>query len=313
MVLNASQQIDSRRPYTSLSRLKMAMNGGRPPAMTPLTPAAKQVLDPEATLGMGGFVEDENKGLLCPVRGCGEYTHLLTRHLNDKHRAIGGAPSVREALSIPDEVRLVSQRHGDNLSTKARRSYENPKRKSETLRQLGKARPKGLQRVTLNKQPKKHSGRSIHELNLRNSCEAQLIDALLEQKRNLGRWPVAEEMGELPFEADLYLVFGLPSSALSQARLSVEPERCGRNDVYDAFEGFVSARGRTPTLEDALDRSTFPLLPRPEDVLEILGSSSWSIAMDEVREAIATRESRQAKGPDLAGKVLGNARKGSRS
>ena len=75
--------------YTSLTRLKMALADGRMPPMTPLSPRAMALLNPDFCIGMGAFMETEEMGLRCPV--CGKWFHDLTKHLNARHAELGGS------------------------------------------------------------------------------------------------------------------------------------------------------------------------------------------------------------------------------
>lgn len=66
--------------YTSLVRAKQELNGGVPP-LTPLTEEAKKYMDPDLVPGMGILNEDDDKGLQCPVEGCGKWYSRLDAHL----------------------------------------------------------------------------------------------------------------------------------------------------------------------------------------------------------------------------------------
>jgi hypothetical protein len=102
--------------YTSLVRLKQAMNGGQLPPMMPVAQEALRFIDPSCTPGLGALEEDAEKGLLCPVRGCGRWFVHLTRHLNMTHSDIGGASGVRQLLSIPENAALYSTAERDRQS-----------------------------------------------------------------------------------------------------------------------------------------------------------------------------------------------------
>jgi hypothetical protein len=57
--------------YTSLTRLKMELNDGRMPPMTPVPENVRHFINPDFVLGLGALHEDDALGLRCPIRGCG--------------------------------------------------------------------------------------------------------------------------------------------------------------------------------------------------------------------------------------------------
>ena len=112
--------------YTSLTNLKREMNGGRMPPMTPIPERALAVIDPALTPGLGALEEDPEKGLRCPVRGCGKWAHALSSHITSAHRNIGGVRGFKRMMSIPRTAALLSRRE------KARRSEDRPQHEGES-------------------------------------------------------------------------------------------------------------------------------------------------------------------------------------
>ena len=159
--------------YTSLVRLKQEMNNGVIPVMTPIPEKIQDVIDPAFTIGMGALYEDAEKGLRCPVRGCGVYRHVLTKHLDSGHRELGGASGIKDLLSIPHTARLVSR------LTHARLALARERKPSGGIRPATKQQ-------SANRSLRKRAGRSMSRSratvgakNLRAACEAQVAHKLI--------------------------------------------------------------------------------------------------------------------------------------
>lgn len=162
--------------YTSLTRLKMAMNGQALPPMTALTVRARGLLDPSFTPGMGALEARKSDGALrCPIRGCGQYYHYLTAHLS-AHKV--SARVLRDVLGIPQSAGLVSERVKSE-----KRSRHIPTGKphtSETRRRAQARRQKTL--------------KSSMMRNLQDACDEQLRGKLLALTQKLGRAPTVRQM-----------------------------------------------------------------------------------------------------------------------
>lgn len=261
--------------YTSLTQLKMALNDGTMPPMTPLTDEAKKYIDPDLTIGMGALQEDPEKGLRCPVRGCGKYVHLLGAHLSSTHRAIGGASAVRNILSIQPTAGLIS--------TAMRRKLAAVLRKT---REAGKiATPKALptieQRVVMEKR-RKQSLSTIGSKNLRDTCDAQLPNRLRLHAARLGRTPRSKEV-EPQLRKAVEKVYGSWNNALAAADLAINRRLWSHDDVISCFEQWVIRHGRMPTWDESKYPSVTPVLPTPETTARALGVSSWSVATSHIR------------------------------
>jgi hypothetical protein len=67
--------------YTTLVRAKATIRGEEAPPLTALTEHALKICDPDFVPGMGILEEDAERGLRCPLRGCGKWYHELGKHL----------------------------------------------------------------------------------------------------------------------------------------------------------------------------------------------------------------------------------------
>jgi hypothetical protein len=264
--------------YTSLLRLKMAMNGGTLPPMTPLTESAKKLIDPEFTIGMGALVEDSVKGLRCPVRGCGMYFHNLGCHVRGKHKSLGGVDAVRRALCIPKSIGLVSTRTRENLR-EARKLWGHEFRAfaGERAREMGR---RGGRRASGVRQ-------SLAMRNLRDQCDAQLSHKIIDLHNSLRRSPTATEFknryGATVMGA-VVSVFGTWSNAKEQCGLEVyRPRRKIESaDVLPAFQAWYKEHGDLPTSGEAIAPSRTPALPAYRTTLKAMKANTWPEAMERV-------------------------------
>jgi hypothetical protein len=261
--------------YTSLTQFKMAINGGVMPPMTPLSEKALLLFDPEFTIGMGALVEDAERGLRCPMRGCGEFHHRLGAHLSRKHRTVG-ADGVRRALSIPSRAPLLSHRAQHDMV-----------RHFAHLR--GVPRPAALKPPRnrdrrANGRSSSRSSSSIGAFNLRDRCEAQMRTKLLDLYLSIGRSPTYREaaasLGEATVKAALKLWGSWNNTVLS---MGWEPRRAGIKQrpseaVIEALRAWYDVHGDLPNFAAA--RNTTPLLPHPNTIIRALGAQSWVEAME---------------------------------
>lgn len=267
--------------YTSLIRLKISLNNGVLPPMTPLTERAKKFIDPAFTPGMGALNEDVFKGLQCPVRGCGRWFHRLYQHLAYTHRNIGGCDAVRRALDIPATVSLAScwQRalgvehlravqaagrwhpmHG-NSSSRGRRSDGREAQKSMVYR------------------------------NIRDRCTAQVTHRLADLANKIGRSPSETEFAVeygLALARHCKSVFGSWNSFLAQCEL---PQRRGSprwslEGLLAAYGAYYDAHHSLPSFHQAHAPTRTPLIPMYETVYRVLGTRSWPEAMRRVAAAL---------------------------
>ncbi|HEU4589025.1 MAG TPA: hypothetical protein VFS11_10270 [Gemmatimonadales bacterium] len=264
--------------YTSLTQLKMAMNGGQMPPMTPLTEEAKQYLDPALCLdgGMGGLVESESKGLQCPIRGCGKWSHSLALHLRHSHPTIP-ARKLRQVLGIPSTVALVSQR------TRRQMSGEMTRRRRE-----GIVKPqRSIGRITTQERRlagsiRRDNAKTMGARNVLDACVAQLSHRMIDLENRLGR-PVAYDdfvaAYGIAVMRRLEKTFGSWTSAKAQCGLSSVKKGMTPDDVCDALKEWYRAHGRLPSVNQAFSRTRTPLIPSYRTVLKVLGVSGWHEAM----------------------------------
>lgn len=262
--------------YTSLTRLKQELNDGALPRMTAIPKSSLAVIDPAFTIGYGAMAEDIEKGLRCPVRGCGVYRHQLTTHLNSTHRDIGGARTVRRLLSIPDTAPLYSRMRRAELA-----ALMLQKRADGRCVILA---PRGM--VKSQKGKRKNYG-TMGSRNLRKICDEQLIHALVDLENRLGRAPTGDEFVaeyDRPKLDALVLVFGTWRSALLQCGLEnlgqYRRHREGsREAVLAALDAWYTAHDTLPSSRQADNPRSTPALPRYGKILRALQAENWPEAM----------------------------------
>lgn len=272
--------------YTSLTQLKMAMNGGQMPPMTPLTEEAKKLIDPEFTIGMGALMEDAQLGLRCPIRGCGQWTHGLSNHLYNQHRSVGGAAALKRALSIPPGVALTSSVLKQKLQRKARWQYAHGTSKPD-MRALTIAAKKSHDRSGA--VARREATLSVNGRNLRDRCEAQLRAKFQEFYQDFGRAPTRDEMksrhtpGLVTFIERVYGTynnaigqFGLPSRKKGERP---RPQGVPRENVLAALRAWYDEHGCLPESVDAARRDRTPLIHGVKATTRTFGASSWPEAM----------------------------------
>ena len=264
--------------YTSLTRLKMAMNDGSLPPMTPLTQKALAVLDPASTPGMGALTEDADRGLKCPVIGCDAWRHGLTAHIDSAHPDVGSA-GVKRLLEIPPTARLVS------LSLSAQRSSSAPRSNVGAIRLRGA----GLrQRVAKTARTRKSNAQLMGTRNLRDTCEAQLRHKLIDLQHKIGRSPsendARAELGE-GFVGKVARVYGSWNATKAHFGLQQYSKRTGksgeysRQSVLEGLSAYHEAHGTLPRYEHARNPARAPIIPAIPTILKALGTTSWPEAM----------------------------------
>lgn len=269
--------------YTSLVRLKQELNGGELPPMTPVPEDVQHIISPSFTIGLGGLMEDEGRGLRCPVRGCGKWFHSLTPHLNTAHARIGGAESVRRALSIPYSAGLVSQKRRESMAdimrTTHRRGRIDTAAAAENLKRHH-ARPgasRNARRVAA------ESIRTVNSWNLKDMCVAQVNKKLLGLSQQLRRTPTNHEAAEIispGFVWRVMEVYGSWNNALLHLNLKLNKRRYHSSDeVLEALRAYHDMNGTLPSAKEA-DRATrTPIIPSKDTILRSFKAATWPEAM----------------------------------
>lgn len=267
--------------YTSLVRLKQAMNGGTLPPMTPVPENVRHIIDPAFTPGLGALTEDTDKGLRCPVKGCGRYYQSLGPHLNQTHRDLGGAREIQRVLSLPHTARLESQRRTAARAQVMKEMNERGLSRGAPLTDEHRQRARRVSGQRCGK-----ARRTTGYKNLKDNCDAQLSHKLIDLHHRLGRSPTQDEgiaIYNAGFVKALRAVYGTWANAKAQCGLEVYRQhgrRMTSEGVLDALEAWYQAHGSLPRSMDATARChRTPLLPNYQIILEKLNADSWPEAM----------------------------------
>lgn len=270
----------ARDLYSSLTRMKMALNDGVLPPMTPIPEGVVGVIDPAFTIGWGALREDPVKGLQCPVRGCGRWFQNLGAHASRSHRSIGGASGLRKVMSIPHTAPLVSQAFSaaHSVSMKARIA-------AGELRIRG-----GEHRSVVDRgKPRKRSTLTVGAKNLLDRCEAQLSHKLIDLHNSLRRSPGAAEFAKTYGSGALIetvRVFGSWNAALARCGLEIRQARgelgveLRRHSVIAALAAYHEANKCLPTSSAVTRRTCVPTIPAYKTVLAAFRAESWRDAME---------------------------------
>ncbi|KKL89338.1 hypothetical protein LCGC14_1915700 [marine sediment metagenome] len=278
--------------YTSLVRLKQEMTNGTLPAMMPVPEKIQGVIDPAFTIGLGALFEDPDKGLRCPVRDCGVYRHTLTRHLNTRHSALGGASGIKKLMSIPLTARLTSRSAHEKYSLV---STGRPFVGVMSKKLFSRAAKKRKSRSTISAKA------TVGAKNLRDVCEAQLAHKLIDLEHELGRSPsMADARLKFGpgFASAVERTYGSWNSAKGQIGLKVYPHnrKYGEVAVIDALRAYYDEHGCLPMSRVAHLRFCKPLIPSHKTILLTLNMTSWSMAMRYVASVLNIPE-RKVKCP----------------
>lgn len=281
--------------YTSLVRAKQELNGGVLPAMTPIPENVRHFIDPDFTPGLGALEEDPEKGLRCPVRGCGRYFRLLGAHLDVSHADVGGQVGIRHALSLPPSKRsapLVSRSYSERRASIARAFGAG--------RNLIRASPEAGARG--GRRGGRVSGavrRSVCLKNLRNACEAQMVQRLLSVQDKIGRTPSKREAiaitGSQVLAHHAVQLYGSWNGFLSFAGQRIRTQNKDKYDrasVLTAFSEWYNAHGSLPTWTEAKSPHRTPWLPSVAATQRRMGTTSWPEAMRMVASALGIRGGR---------------------
>lgn len=288
--------------YTSLVRLKQAMNGGQMPPMTPVPESVHHIIDPALTIGLGALMEDEEKGLRCPVRSCGEWFHNLGQHIRKTHTAVG-CDGVRRALEIPSTAALLSTRHIEARKTQSATAANRARLTDPELRR--RALQARSVRAVAARRARSYSrnSRSTGRRNLANSCRAQLSHALIDLHHRLGRSPsVREAKIELgsEFVSRVETVFGTWTSAVAQCGL--EAVKVGRpavktHAVLTALGSYFDAHQQLPRRTQADAPTRAPLIPSSLTIKRALGEPTWEDCMRKAARLLGIRDGRYGLQP----------------
>jgi hypothetical protein len=269
--------------YTSLTRLKMALNGGVLPPMTALTERARALLDPAFTPGMGALEEHAEKGLRCPVRGCGQYFHQLSTHISGAHRNTISVHELRDALGIPQADGLVSTKLRLRLSS-------------------ANGRAGGAAHLRNSQHPMTRPGRkeaySVARRNLRDRCDAQIADKIRGLALELGRSPTAKEVrtrfspGLMQYIYTIYGSFNALKGYLGLTQWSAKRRSLAVDDLIASFGHYVAVHGDLPTAHEANNPTRTPLIPTYGTVKRALGVKTWAAAMEQLAAALDIRGGR---------------------
>jgi hypothetical protein len=266
--------------YSALDELKTQLANGRQVSYVPLPDDTTRIIDPAFTKGLGFLFEDE-RGVQCPVRECGLFFHDLAQHLNRSHKVIGGARSVREALSIPPTAVLMSTRYREHLKERGR--------SNACLIEGGRhARfKKGRMPETTRKRnaaAKRRTRRSVMWQNRINSCAAQTRDKVLAVAQQLGRSPTFDELSAVlgvKIEHCINRVWGSWSNCKRQLGLEVYHGRRPRmlDDVLDDLRLWYEVHGRLPVRQEVEYPDRTPLIASVSAIRRAFGAHRWSECM----------------------------------
>lgn len=274
------------RVYTTLTRVKMALNGGVLPPMTPLTAMARLVIEPSQTIGMGALIEDEERGLRCPVKGCDVWTHNLGAHARS-HRAIGGVGAIRTALDIPETHSLLSAREHAIYSQRSKRLANprfGPVSESEKAQRCTTREARTTARA--------RAAMAVGARNMRDACEAQLRRKFADFRSEYGRRPSEQEFGTAFWPAIgggydgrpldvIHDVYGTWENAVAQLDVVTTPINATltSEQAVACLRAWWNNWEDLPEEHDVRLRDEFPLLPPRLVILRAMKAESWDEAM----------------------------------
>jgi hypothetical protein len=273
--------------YTTLHHAKLALLRGRPYSMTPANPEAERFLDPEfcvktqdGKIGAGGLIHDANRGLRCPVLGCGEYKHVLSRHLTERHADIGGTATIRRLLDIPKTAPLISEANrGMRRSTNAQRGKGLSPEHAMRLRA-----GRGSANTPEHKRAISEGRKSTGVRNLKRRCPKQIVDRIHDLYQHLRRTPTAEEAQSLDsgLRSAAISVYGTWNNALGHAKLPVNKTiNCiTLEDILAGLYAWYADHGDLPRQAD-MTGFRLPRIHGTHVTLRAFGTSSWRHAMEQ--------------------------------
>lgn len=285
--------------YTSLTRLKMAMNGGIPP-LTPLSPDLAKIF---STPGLGMIEADEkSERLKCPVAGCSQrgapgrrlFFDRLGAHLNRCHQDLGGERGVKRKLEIPSTASLTSGPYHERVSqAHTGRHYRLPDIPHEKLVEI---------RVRRAKERKDRTLAGAH--NLYDRCVAQLSAKLSDLTTKLGRSPTQSDCRYAwgsKFVTDLQKVFGGLDNAKAHIGIATNHYKYGLIDLLSCMQAFYARHHDLPRARFAMrtmSAKPVPAIPSYKSILRITGARTWDEAMQQVAAALDIHGGRYGLPPE---------------
>lgn len=269
--------------HTTLVATKAVLAGQAPVPMTELTAQARALFDPAFSNGMGSLQEDAERGLRCPLRGCGDYFHQLGQHVAHAHPEIGGATAFRRALSIPSTAPLVSSQTRAKL-----RTHRGPQNPPPTPTAAARAAP--TRRETVH---------TMGSRNLKGRCEAQLGEKLRQLTAALGHTPDFKEATTawgsalVSYCVRLYDTWNGFKRAFDVATLPRGGQvRITLEMALEALGRYAQVHGDLPTNTAATRAQREPPVPNTETLLRVLSATSWPVAMERAALLLNLRDSR---------------------
>lgn len=273
--------------YTSLVRLKMAMNGGELPPMTEIPAEATDYIDPAFTIGLGALTEDETRGLRCPVRECGKFFHLLTQHVNKMHPELG-ARGLRKLLDIPMTAPLASHKWRARRSAIAS-AWARSEEGSAVLARGRANLPANWHRAPRDPEKgKKRVFQSVGRRNLSDRCEAQLTHKLIDLQHQIGRSPTSTEARTIlgtDFVSYVTNVYGSWNAAKTRFGMDAYSNQytvrglVSKEAVLAALRAYHKVHGCLPNVNQAQRPTRTPLIPSRPTICKAMGTESWPEAM----------------------------------
>ena len=281
--------------YTSLIRAKQELNDGVLPPTMPVPENVQHFIDPAFTPGLGALGEDEERGLQCPVRGCGKYHHRLRWHLNGSHRDIGGATRVLAALSIPQGVGLDSTRFRAGNTARGLR----PGRRVNLVG-LKHGDPSVTRRSV---QSRKGNAKTINHRNMINTCEAQITHRLWDLYHKVGRSPSMTESRAINGHAldractRLYGSWNAAKLAAGMDTVVNNGQTVGKERTVAALREWFNEHGRLPEERQAYRPNRTPLIPSVGAIKRVFDTTSWPRAMRRAAVNLGVYDSRYRPRP----------------
>lgn len=272
--------------FTTQVLVKQLLGGDRPP-LTPLTNAALEIVDPSFCPGMGILNEDIQKGIQCPIRGCGEFYHKLSAHLvrHDKNLGVPRGQTeevLRRALGLIGS-KFVSSSYAKRQSAAIKsRKISPPTRSGSPNEKAGAVYDAAKDAVEIMRRAR-HKPRYIAAAvrrnswgrrNARMSCDSQLkkrIQLVIDKVR---RMPSEREVkicdpdlmpaiNELGWDIE---------SALAWFRLEAGISDDVEADVWEVLSAWRDTNSRMPTEADLDLRHIGPPLPSKDVIMKYYAS-----------------------------------------
>lgn len=267
---------------TSLTLLKMAMNGGQMPQCTPLSGKALELFDPAFLPGLGVLNADDEKGLQCPFRGCGQWYHMLSGHVHQAHGREGGRDAICRLLGFSPSTRFSSARVIEQRRASLQRAVETGviDRKAALRASRGVTqRYRGRYKLT------------VDARNVEDACAEQIKVKVLSFVTDFRRVPSLAEFSALydGLTRNQVLLrikdaYGTWNRCLDACGVSTgrrHQDTIGVNELLESLTSWVAVHGDLPTSADAIRRDKAPMLYYYDTYIRRLApsSNSWPEAM----------------------------------